>query len=251
MNLSELDLLEEKLLEKYRAHPFLVESDRISSFELRKALVQRRFLSTAFTPVFDTALDGMVSKQAIKVTRELIREEYPERQPSHRELLVNDLQAIGISRVEVLSSKPSAATQKIIESTFCLLYMDTDIELHEIKALSVVRLWGEVLVAEEYGLLRPALLGLGLTQENSQFYWPHFEHDIKNVSFAEGRSQGSHSDWLTVTLRELLNSPKKIRYAAKIEQEIFNIKYDFWNQFMSAVEQLVPRELAFGSPRAL
>lgn len=232
MNLSTLDILEGELINTFRNHPFFSRSVSLSSTEFFEALLQRRFLSTAFTPVFDAAIDGMMSSKAIKVSRELVREEYPEGQPSHRELLVKDLEALGISRLEILSSKPSTKTEETIQSTFSLLGCITpDLYCHEVRVLSLVRSWGEVLVAEEYDILRPALTRFGINADNSQFYWPHFEHDQRKVSFSEGRSQGSHSDWLTTVLRDLLNNSEKVGLAAQTMRKVFKVKYDFWSQF--------------------
>lgn len=238
MNFRELDTLETRLIERFRTHPFFAKAALLPKGELRRALLQRRFISTSFTPMVDTAVDGMRSQKAIKVSRALIREEYPIGEPSHRELLVQDLEALGISRFEILTSSPSSATQEAIRESFALLYCSSkDLDFHEVQSLALVRFWGEVLVAEEYDMLRGALCGLGLTAANSKFYWPHFEHDQRKVSFSEGRSQGSHSDWLTIVLRDLLDNPEKVKLAVQITEAVFDVKYNFWNQFEVAVDQ--------------
>lgn len=231
MNLKDLDNYENQLMAAFIRHQFFEKMDAFSDKSFLNVLFQRRFLSMAFTPVYDMALDAISNEKGISVIRVLIREEYPDLQCSHRELLFSDLMAMGASRELILKSSLSKETLHSISETFSLLQFDRDLQFNEIKALSIVRFWGEVLVSEEYGQLRRKFEKLGLNQLNSQFYWPHFEHDMRKVSFSEGRSEGTHSDWLTTILREILDSSEKIEYCAYVHNECFKIKYNFWNQF--------------------
>jgi len=240
MNFESLDDFENTLISQFETACGFESLREVSASKQREALLQRRFLSLAFTPIFDIAINGVSNAKALNVLKELICEEYPIREPSHRELLIHDLLQIEIPKEQILSSQPSLVTQKTIQDSFAVIYLNGDLQFHEIKCIAIARFWGEVLVGEEYRHLRSLLENLGLIASQSKFYWPHFEHDARNVLFASGRSSGSHADWLTVILREILDSESKILYFQKIEQKIFEIKTAFWQQFTIGVtEQIV------------
>ncbi len=88
--------------------------DAKSVIFFRSILLERRWISYHFTPIYNIGLDLLSAKHeaARQVIRRIIREEYPNdrgswKTPSHREDLMTDLRAIGASDAVIAASKPS------------------------------------------------------------------------------------------------------------------------------------------------
>ena len=147
------DAAEAQLLARFTAHPVFTGIEQVGQDAFLEILLQRRFLSLMFPVMYDVGIDGLMDPTAIKVVREILREEYPDpsgETPSHREDLVADLMTLGATRAQILGARPTVVTQAVIEGSFALLaeatQRDTDLEL-----MTIIRFWGEVLVSVEYG----------------------------------------------------------------------------------------------------
>lgn len=157
----------------------LEAADELSDERLAEVLVQRRLISLAFTPFYDMLIDALGSPTARLVCRQILREEYPDpagNSPSHRELLVQDLVALGIDRDAVLRARPTAATADIILGSFELLFAAMRGPFRELVLITTAACYGELLVATEYQALRSRIIA-GLGQNTSVFYIPHLAHD--------------------------------------------------------------------------
>lgn len=142
-------------------------------------LLQRRFVSLAFTPFYDMVIDALESPRARLVCRQVLREEYPDaagNAPSHRELLVTDLVAMGLDRDVVLLSRPTAATVQSIDASFELVWSALASPLRELAVICTAACYAEYLVAAEYAALRPRI-EQAMAMDNSVFYGPHLLHD--------------------------------------------------------------------------
>ena len=58
---------------------------------MQSVLLQKRYHSFAFTPLYDFAIDTLRSNEARSVAQEIVREEYPLNEQSHGEDLFEDL----------------------------------------------------------------------------------------------------------------------------------------------------------------
>ncbi len=207
----------------------------------RELLLQRRFLSLAYTPLLDLAIDLTDDPGAAAALRLLLREEYPPSAPSHREDLAADLAAAGIPRSELSAARPGRAAMGALEKLFGLLSRTACAPSGTIGLVAVVRLWGEVLVAEEFALLFPRLESLGLPREKSRFYWPHVVHDQKTGG--EGLASGesfqriagpTHSDLLEQVLQELIRTQDQADLCSESAAEAFEIKLEFYRRALDA-----------------
>ena len=232
MNLNELDNFENSLIKKFSSHQVFKNIQQIKNQDFFKILLQKRFHSLKFTEIYDRAIDGLTDKEAINVCRWIVWEEYPHKQPSHREDLFADLIALGVDKKNILNSKPSKKTTSSIEKIFSMLKMSEEQELFEIKIMATLRFWGEILVSNEYGKFIPRMERLGLTKNNSRFYWPHFEHDMKKTPLYAKENQMTHSDKMSAILQKIINTTKKADYCAQIEKKVLQIKIGFYNQFI-------------------
>ena len=236
-SLTDLDCYEDALIQRFQQHPCLHDLAILSPTDMCALLLQRRFLSLAFTPVYDMAIDGLTDPKAKQSARRILREEYPGERgtvPSHREDLVSDLLQVGLTRHQIMNAVPSDTTLTTLQRTFALFAGDPDAPNYQIKLLTLLRFWGEVLIAAEYQMLWPRLESMGLQKSgthSSLFYHPHFIHDAKRKPLTQRSLVGStHSDLLAVSLQILLDSEEAFQYCAEIETEIMTIKTGFYDQ---------------------
>lgn len=245
--LKQLNDWEKMLIAKFNRHPVferMLSEETMSSGEFQNLLLQRRFVSLAFTIVYDMVIDGLTNADAIETARAILREEYPGSagdEPSHRELLVLDLFNLGITREQIVTSVPTQATLDGLSRTLQLVGVLEDERLYQIRLLSLLRFWGEILVSEEYGRFWPRMKMEGLTerggtQKRSRFYYPHHVHDARKIDFmaTELGKPRTHSDRLGNILEIMLidSGVAGVEHCALIEKEIFELKYGFYDQFM-------------------
>lgn len=231
MNLVErLNQLDDRIITNFRSTPVLVDLRRLSNSEFEDILIQRRFLSLAFTPFNDQAVDGLEDEEAKQIVRELIREEYPQNAPSHREDLVTDLLARGLTKERILSVRPTPATIKTIYGLFELVKFGN--RYYDVKAISSLRMAGEVLVAEEYSFYVSEFeRRYGLKPKNSVFYGSHLEHDRKQKPI--GINGKTHSDKLGNVLARLVDTEEKLKVANESSDSALRVKAGFYYQFLS------------------
>ena len=118
------DSVEAELLARFTAHPVFRSVEQIGQAAFLEILLQRRFLSLMFPVMYDVGIDGLTDPTAIRVVREILREEYPDpsgQTPSHREDLVADLVTLGATRAQVLAARPTPVTQAVIERSFAII----------------------------------------------------------------------------------------------------------------------------------
>src|SRR5688572_14435201 len=81
--------LETALIQEFVAHRVFQELGDEPRDRIIQMLLQRRFLSIAFTPIYDFAIDGLVDVRHKRVARSILHEEYPiGDRTTHREDLV-------------------------------------------------------------------------------------------------------------------------------------------------------------------
>jgi len=239
--LADLDHYEDELIAQFKQQRCFQQLATLSDEQFFQILLQRRFLSLAFTPIYDLAIDGLTDAKAKQIARRILREEYPGERgtvPSHREDLMSDLLQLGLTRHAILNSTPNPATLAVIQETFALFAGDPDDAHYQVKLLTILRFWGEVLIAAEYEMLWERLQALGLTAtgpQRSRFYYLHFIHDAKQKPLTHLSLIGStHSDLLAICLKTLLTSAPAIAYCAQVEGKIVAIKTAFYAHFASA-----------------
>jgi hypothetical protein len=241
-----IDRLEDELILSFRRHPVLARVGAMPREHLVSVLLQRRFLSLAFTPVYELALDALADEPDKEVLRCLLRNEYDDgERMTHRERLTYDLAAIGATRAQILESRPSSPTLRAIESMMNLVVGggQRDEGLRQIAVLAALRFGAEVLVAVEYEALWPHLERLGLSADEqpgktrSQFYHPHMIHDARaqRLAGAGADDNHSHSDVLTARLRARLASSTAngLEACLSATTEAHSIKVRFYDQWLA------------------
>jgi hypothetical protein len=242
--MDDLDAFEDDLIDRFRSHPVLQAVPSLGADEFHKVLLQRRFLSLAFTPAYDLAIDLLTDEQGLELARVILREEYPGpegRTRSHREDMKEDLLWFGISRPSLVGSRPSQPTLHAINSIMELISDAGSHEHADACLLTILRFWGEVLVSAEYGVFWPRMAPL-LSEGGkirSVFYYPHYVHDAKATSLAATSLLSStHSDQLGMRLWQLLSTPAARAGFREMETRILEHKLAFYDQFSSQLLQV-------------
>ncbi|WP_328620023.1 hypothetical protein [Streptomyces sp. NBC_00354] len=243
-DLHDLDRFEDALIERFKEHPVLANVTGLPDEDFAELLLQRRFVSLAFTPSYDLAIDLLRDEAGLRIARVILREEYPDgsgRTPSHREDMTQDMSRLGISRSALVASRPTAETRQAIEDTLELIADAGGHANADLRLLTVLRFWGEVLVSVEYGRLWERMAPL-LTDEGrnrSRFYYPHHVHDAKTHSLATlSLLSGSHSDRLATRVTELLAQEESTDCFRELEERALQLKTRFYDQFLPAVDRV-------------
>lgn len=242
--MEELDRFEDELIARYAHHPVLANVGRLSEEDFAAVLLQRRFLSLAFTPVYDLAIDLLRDEEGLRVARVILREEYPDSRGmrSHREDMTSDMYRLGVSRQALVHTRPTAATKHAVDATFGLIADAGTREDADLRVLTILRFWGEILVSVEYGRLWERMEPL-LTEDGenvSRFYYPHHSHDAKSESLARADLLAtSHADRLATRVRAFLAGGGEAAAESfrEMERRSLQIKLDFYDQFLPALER--------------
>lgn len=239
--MKELDEFEDKLVEQFRRHPVFENLNTISSVDFAKILLQRRFLSLAFTPAYDLAIDLLEDEKGLQIARVILREEYPGSEGytrSHREDMKYDLLKLGIPRKDLVATRPTPATVQAITDTLTLI-SDAALGDHaDVRLLTILRFWGEVIVSVEYGELWRRM-AQSLDRNKSTFYYPHHVHDAKMSPLAAASPLATtHSDQLGMRLWELLRTDTAKNSFMVTENEILQLKTRFYDQFSSILKEV-------------
>jgi len=242
--MRELDAFEDELIEGFAQHPVLANVALLPDDDFAAILLQRRFVSLAFTPSYDLAIDLLRDEAGRRIARTILREEYPDSNghtPSHREDMTHDLFQLGISRRALVETRPTAATKKAIGDTLELIADAGAHDNADLRLLTLLRFWGEVLVSVEYGRLWERM-GPVLTRDGgnrSRFYYPHHVHDAKAHPLAAvSLLSTTHSDRLAMRLNDLLAREESTDCFKETEERALQLKASFYNQFLPALERV-------------
>jgi len=229
------DAAEARLLARLTAHPVLRELESTPQAEFMRMLLQRRFLSLMFTAMYDIAIDALTDPTTIKLVREILREEYPDPSgdtPSHREDLIADLVALGATRAQILACRPTAVTASVMAETLALM-CDAAADMSDVKVLTILRLWGEIIVSVEYGeywkRMDTQFAGAGA---RSRFYVGHLHHDGREPLATASDSSDTHSGRLGACLKRLLDGDGALEQFLDVEEQVLALRLRFYDQFV-------------------
>jgi hypothetical protein len=224
------------LLARFTAHGVFEDIESRSQDAFVALLLQRRFLSLLFPVVYDVGIDGLTDERAVTLVREILREEYPGASgasPSHREDLVCDLLALGATRSQILESRPTPVTAKVVEDTLALM-LDAAAAPGDVGVLTMLRLWGEVLVSVEYVQFWRRMDGqFRATGSRSRFYRPHLQHDGCEPLATASESLPTHSGRLGGCLVRMLKADSDVEEFAETERRVIDARMRFYDQFVA------------------
>ena len=206
---------EDDLIKKFHQHPFFQHFVELGNRELKDYLIQRWFFTLNFVSWYDSAINALTDEDAKLVLKRIIQDETPPGAPSHREDLLADLNAIGISKSEVLSALPISRTRKALTQLNNLVAFSQD-HHYDLRTMVALRTAGEILIAEEYRHVVPELeRRYGLTSDKSRFYAPHFYHDRKDSD------TGHHTHSFESVLERMISDEGKLTIAMGSAERAF------------------------------
>lgn len=227
--MTSLDDLQDRMRRASRAlHqcPTLRNVQSLSEDQFRFLLLQRRFLSLAFTPFYDVVIDALPNSGARLVCRQILREEYPDEggtAASHREQLVDDLIALGISRDDILLSRPTPVTTNTIARSFELVPTAVGDKHREVALIATVACFAEALVKAEYRALVTRIKHV-LPLDKTVFFGPHIRHD------------DGHAKRLLDEARVTIDkSAKSLRTFDAALKRCVDVKLGFYQQFANGI----------------
>ncbi len=237
--LERLDRIENQEIGKLRRSLSALYGTGLTNPQLQSLLVQRALVAREFGPLYDKALLGVKDDPLRAGLKWLMREEYPAREKDHRLALVEDLACVGVEKAALINARPTLDTRLVIDGLHTLLdAMEGEApQAYDVRAAATLRSAMEVSVSAEYARLLPLMVdparGWSLTEQNSQFYVPHRDHDRKTRGLhlpAKG-GQGNHADVFTRSLQRLVTSDALFHEAASAMRCAYGAKARFYRQF--------------------
>ncbi len=248
MMIEKINEFEIDLIEKFKSHPLFIHLDQTSWNNFLHILIQRRFLSLSIVNLYEFVIDSLTNDEIKKTVRGILNEEFPRNTkgiplPSHRELLFQDLLNLGATYEMILTTSETHVTKKIRDESYNLMISCLGHEYCQLGLVAFLRFWAEVLVSTEYYSLWSRIserLSTGSSDNTirSEFYYFHMIHDsrssdIGKESFLGGRT---HAQELAIHLQRLISSEEAVLFCLNIEQSTYQLKYQFYNQFLSYLE---------------
>jgi hypothetical protein len=243
--LKQINDLECLLISNFKEHPVFNNINAISWNDFLTILIQRRFLSLSIVNIYEFIIDALLDENIKKIVRNILNEEYPRNTKgipllSHRELLFHDLLNLGATYETILKTAESTSTKTIKEDSYQLMSACFEGKYPQAGLITFLRFWAEVLVSVEYSCLWKRISErLSATKTTnkarSEFYYFHMIHDARNSDIGkEGLLGGlTHSQELAIHLQRLIVSEKILDECIKIEKDVYEIKYKFYNQFLN------------------
>jgi hypothetical protein len=250
--IDKLNRFEISLIEKFMSHPLFIHLDAIAWNDFLEILIQRRFLSLFIVNIYEFVIDSLADREIKRTVRGILNEEYPRNSkgvplPSHRELLFQDLLNLGATYETILTTRETPVTQLVRDESYRLMVSCLGEEYCQVGLVAFLRFWAEVLVSIEYSCLWKRISerlsnGQSDNKVRSEFYYFHMIHDSRNSDIGKESFLGglTHSQELAIHLQRLISSEEALLYCTHIEQSVYQLKYQFYDQFISNRPNLRP-----------
>ncbi|MBD2677290.1 MULTISPECIES: hypothetical protein [Nostoc] len=242
--IEKINSFEISLIDKFRSHPLFTQIDAIPWQDLLEILIQRRFLSLSIVNIYEFAIDALADEQIKRTVRGILNEEFPRNTkgiplPSHRELLFQDLLNLGATSEMILAMPETAITKMVRDESYKLMVGCLSEKYFQVGLVAFLRFWAEVLVSVEYSCLWQRIserLSNGQSNHKirSEFYYFHMIHDSRNSDIGKENFLGglTHSQELAIHLERLITSEDALLYCINVEDNAYQLKYKFYDQFV-------------------
>ena len=240
------------LIAKFRSHPLFTQIDAIDWQKLLTILIQRRFLSLSIVNFYEFVIDALTDEAIKKTVRGILNEEFPRNTKgvplrSHRELLFQDLLNLGATSEMILITPQTPTTQKVRNESYQQLVSCLREKHCQVGLVAFLRFWAEVLVSVEYSCLWQRISerlsnGQSPHKIRSEFYYFHMIHDSRNSDVGQESILGglTHSQELAIHLKRLISSEDALMYCLNVKKNVYQIKCQFYDQFVSDRSNLHP-----------
>jgi hypothetical protein len=248
--IEKINSFEISSIEKFKLHPIFIHIDAIAWHDFLEILIQRRFLSLSIVNIYEFVIDALTDEEIKKTVRGILNEEYPRNTkgiplPSHRELLFQDLLNLGATREMILTTPETPATKMARDESYKLIGGCLGEENFQVGLVAFLRFWAEVLVSIEYSCLWQRIsqrlsTGQSDSKVRSEFYYFHMIHDRRNSDIGDESFLGglTHSQELAIHLQRLICSEYALFYCINIEEKVYQLKYQFYDQFIAYLKRI-------------
>lgn len=214
---------EDRLVREFHGHDLWRQFDFLNHARFIHLLLQLGHLSRDFVPWYERAKQGLEMESAKEVLRNILRDEIPRDAPTHQDDRLADLERLGVSKQQALNTRATSRTKKTILRLKALVrYPQSD---YDLRVMVTLRIAGEILVAETYRHIVPALMRrFKMSPEESRFYYPHLVHDEKEA--------GGHTDSFNAVLNKLITDTRTLHVARESARNAFEVRLAFYDQFV-------------------
>lgn len=242
--IKQFNNLEDSLIENFKIHPVFININRLPWSIVLYILIQRRNLSLSIVNIYEYVIDCLIDEDIKSTVRKILNEEYPRNTRgfplfSHRELLFQDLLNLGATREMILTQPETSITKMVRDESYKLMTSCLGKEHFQVGLVTFLRFWAEVLVSIEYSCLWERISERlsstkSDTKARSEFYYFHMIHDQRKSYIGEESILGglTHSQELAIHLKRWIISEKALNYCLSIEKQTYQIKYQFYDQFI-------------------
>lgn len=226
---KEYNKYEDKLINDFNSHIFYKKYGTFTKEEFTHYLLQLGHISSEFVKFIEVSKLPVKSEKGKEAVRSILRDEIPQKGPTHQDNRFSDLKMIGLTENQILYTPATKETKNYLQAIYELVKYPQ--EHHDLRVLIALRVIGEVLVGETY---RQVVVGLrkhyGMKPENSLFYTFHWQHDQKGGKGDEGGS--GHVEYYDEVLSELITSKEKLEIAKEAALKAYNVRCKFQEQFV-------------------
>jgi hypothetical protein len=224
---------EDSLIRRYSAHPLFTKIQSLSDERFLSVLTQYgEGISANFVKFLETALRQIENKSAQRAILQILRDEIPSRGPTHQQMRTNSCARIGITPLQLVSTKLSDVTKLTLE-TYYEVITNPERRWHnrDLALTTFVRVVGESLVGVVYKVFTQEIIRrFGVTEGEIEFYSFHWHHDEKGGKPVEG-SQVGHTEYYDIAMKDLLKTEEDLEEAKKVGEMALEIRSRFQDQF--------------------
>jgi hypothetical protein len=221
---EEYDRFEDALLEGLRGHPCFEAMPLWPVGVYREYLGQASFLARNFERFTLFLKACLQSVEVNAVLGPILQEEIPRNRPTHKDLLLTDLRAAGLTPKEISLLKPTRITQESLELMDALVgySLSQHAAWRPLAGLVCHRVCSEVSVPTQYGhIVSENQRRFGIPASGG-FYADHRDHDAKR--------QG-HGELSVPYISARLRSERALAVAKEAAERAIGVRMHFHSQF--------------------
>ncbi len=226
---EEYNKYEDKLIKDFNNHIFYKKYDSFSKEQFTHYLLQLGHISAEFVKFIERSKLPIKSNKGREAVRSILRDEIPQKGPTHQDNRFTDLKMIGLTEDKILNTPATKETKELLTKYYDFVKWPQN--NYDLNVLIILRVIGEVLVGETY---RHVVAGLqkhyGMKPEKSLFYTFHWQHDQKGGKGDEGGT--GHTEYYDEVLAEIITDNEKLKLAKEAALGAYNARCKFQEQFV-------------------
>lgn len=226
---------EDGLLKKYEQHALFANIKSFSDEQFLNVLTQYgEGISANFVKFLETALRQLKDKSAQEAMLQILRDEIPAKGPTHQQMRSEACERIGITSLQLVSTKLSPTTQKTIETYYEIICNpNRKWNNRDLGLTTFVRVVGESLVGVVYRVFTQEIVRrFNVDEHEVEFYSFHWHHDEKGGKPVDGAEIG-HTEYYDIAMQNLIKTEEDLEEAKRTGDLALKLRCEFQDQFLS------------------